>query len=86
MSYNDCLSTYLINANGSVALCFEDSKFVQQSLEFATCVMKFTVVQVILFIFFLATSVDNVTCLLTVLFVQLLPVALSHQAVVSVCA
>lgn len=85
MSYNDCLSTYLINANGSVALFYEDSKFVQQSLEFATCVMKFTVVQVILFIF-LVTSVDNVTCLVTVLFVHLLPVALSHQAVVFVCA
>lgn len=65
-------------------LCYEGSKFVQQSLEFATCVMKFTVVQVIFF--FLVTSVDNVTCLVTVLFVQLLPVALSHQAVVSVCA
>lgn len=65
-------------------LCYEGSKFVQQSLEFATCVMKFTVVQVIFF--FLVTSVDNVTCLVTVLFVHLLPVALSHQAVVSVCA
>lgn len=65
-------------------LCYEGSKFVQQSLEFATCVMKFTVVQVIFF--FLVTSVDNVTCLVTVLFVQLLPVALSHQAVVFVCA
>lgn len=65
-------------------LCYEGSKFVQQSLEFATCVMKFTVVQVIFF--FLVTSVDNVTCLVTVLFVHLLPVALSHQAVVFVCA